>query len=200
MQIQADRPLTDAEKRGPAMKNQRIVTVGLLVLIPFVLAGCGKLGGGEGGLFGGGLFKGASSQVVFDTPQLANATAGTPPPVRGPQASTTGRGFLGIGRSQSVAGTQVNAHLWAAALDVLYYLPIQSADPYSGIIEPGYGSAPGSNRAYRGTILVQSAALDATSLNLALFTRSGKAPDATIRAVSDAIMQRARELRRAEDK
>ena len=181
------------------MKIQRIVLVGIVLTIPLALGGCGKTGGGSGGLFGTGLFGGNGAQMAPDEPVLANATAGTPPPVRGPQAiSNRGSGFLGLGKTRTAAGTQVNAYLWAAALDVLYYLPVQSADPFSGLIETGYGTAPGSNRAYRATILIDSAALDATSLNLALFTRGGTANAATTRAVSDAIMQRARELRLAD--
>jgi len=176
------------------MKIQRIAAVGLFLVIPLVLSGCSRSGGG--GLFGSGLFGGSGAQLAADAPQLANATAGTPPPVRGPQATAKrGTGFLGLGRARSPDGTQVNAYLWAAALDVLYFLPIQSADPYTGLIETGFGSAPGSGRAYRATVLVQSAALDATSLNLALFSRSGPASAATARALSDAIMLRARELR-----
>ena len=90
---------------------------------------------------------------------------------------------------------EVNKYIWNASLDVLNFLPVQSADPFSGVIVTGYGTPPGGGRAYRATIFVQDPALDARSLNLALQTRSGPAPRETVQAVEDAILTRARQLR-----
>ena len=90
---------------------------------------------------------------------------------------------------------EVNKYIWNASLEILNFLPIQSADPFSGVIITGYGTPPGGGRAYRATILVQDPALEARSLNLALATRSGPVPTATVRAVEDAILTRARQLR-----
>ncbi len=90
---------------------------------------------------------------------------------------------------------EVNKYLWNASLDILNFLPIQSADPFSGVIVTGYGTPPGGGRAYRATILVRDPALEARSLNIALATRSGPVPTETVRAVEDAIMTRARQLR-----
>ena len=90
---------------------------------------------------------------------------------------------------------EVNKYLWNASLDVLNFLPIQSADPFSGVIVTGFGTPPGGGRAYRATIYVRDPALEARSLNLALVTRAGPAPTETVRAVEDAIMTRARQLR-----
>lgn len=90
---------------------------------------------------------------------------------------------------------EVNKYLWAASLDVLAFLPIQTADPFSGLIVTGYGTPPGGRQAYRATILIQDPALEARSLNVALASRSGPAPSATVRAVEDAILTRARQLR-----
>jgi len=78
---------------------------------------------------------------------------------------------------------------------VLDFLPIESVDPFSGVVVTGYGTPPGGGRAYRATILVQDPALDARSLKLALATRSGPVAPATVRAVEDAILTRARQLR-----
>lgn len=90
---------------------------------------------------------------------------------------------------------EVNKYLWNASLDVLNFLPIQSADPFSGVIVTGYGTPPGGGRAYRATIFVRDPALEARSLNVALASRSGPAPTETVRAVEDAILTRARQLR-----
>ncbi len=68
---------------------------------------------------------------------------------------------------------EVNRYLWAATLDVLNFLPVENADPFSGVIQFGYGTPPGGGRAYQATVLIQDPALDARSLNLALRTRGG---------------------------
>ncbi len=92
----------------------------------------------------------------------------------------------------------VNRYLWAASLDVLSFLPVQSADPFTGVITTGFGTPPGSNRAYRATVQVTDPAMDARSLNLALQTRNGPVALETQRAIEDAILSRARQLRIAD--
>ncbi|MFD1796634.1 DUF3576 domain-containing protein [Paracoccus aurantiacus] len=95
----------------------------------------------------------------------------------------------------------VNKYLWNASLDVLNFLPIQSVDPFTGVIVTGYGTPPGGGRSYRATIHITDPALDARSLRLSLQGAGGSAvaPD-TVRAVEDAIMTRARQLRVADGK
>ena len=94
----------------------------------------------------------------------------------------------------------VNKYIWSAAIEVLDFLPIQSIDPFTGVIVTGYGTPPSGGRAYRATILINDPALDARSLNVALQTRGGAASAATTRAVEDAILSRARQLRIADNK
>ncbi len=90
---------------------------------------------------------------------------------------------------------EVNRYLWNAALEVLDFLPVQTVDPFSGVIVTGFGTPPGGGRSYRAAVLVNDPALDARSLNVALLTSAGPASPATIRAVEDAILTRARQLR-----
>jgi hypothetical protein len=90
---------------------------------------------------------------------------------------------------------EVNKYIWNASLEVLNFLPIQAADPFTGIIVTGYGTPPGGGRAYKATIYVQDPALDARSLVIALRTRGGVASADTVRAIEDAILTRARQLR-----
>ena len=89
----------------------------------------------------------------------------------------------------------VNRYLWNASLDVLDFLPVESVDPFSGVIVTGFGTPPGGGRPYRATVHVSDGALDARGLNLALMTRTGPASPETVRAVEDAILTRARQLR-----
>ena len=91
---------------------------------------------------------------------------------------------------------EVNKYLWRASLEVLNFLPIESIDPFTGVIVTGYGTPPGGGRAYRATVYVQDPALDARSLKVALQTRGGAAASAeTARAIEDAILTRARQIR-----
>ena len=91
---------------------------------------------------------------------------------------------------------EVNKYLWQASLDVLNFLPIESVDPFTGVIVTGYGTPPGGGRSYRATIYVQDPALDARSLKVALQGSGGGAVDpGTTRAIEDAILTRARQLR-----
>jgi hypothetical protein len=89
----------------------------------------------------------------------------------------------------------VNKYIWNASLETLEFLPVESVDPFSGVITTGYGRPPGGGTAYRATIYVSDPALDARSLNVSLQTRSGPVSGATVRAVEDAILTRARQLR-----
>ena len=90
---------------------------------------------------------------------------------------------------------EVNKYLWNASLDVLSFLPVQSVDPFSGVIVMGYGTPPGGGRSYRATVFVTDPALDARSLKIALASRGGPVSADTQRAVEDAILTRARQLR-----
>ena len=118
--------------------------------------------------------------AIFALGALLACGSGTPPTPRG---------------AENVA---VNRYLWTASLDVLNFLPVQSADPLTGVITTGFGTPPGSGRAYRATIQVTDPAMDARSLNVNLLTRNGPVAVETERAVTDAILARARQLRIAD--
>ena len=94
----------------------------------------------------------------------------------------------------------VNRYIWNASLETLSFLPVESVDPFTGVISTGYGVPPGGGTAYRATIYISDPALDARSLNVALATRSGPVAPATVRAVEDAILTRARQLRDSADR
>jgi hypothetical protein len=169
------------------MTVQRLARNAFLVLTVASLSACGG-GIGSSNLFGGG-------GAQFTPPAEAA------PVLRGRQAyfqgstQSTLRDLIGGGADTNTT-LEVNRYIWAASLEVLNFLPIESVDPFSGVIITGYGTPPGGGRSYKATILVQDPALDARSLKLALQTRGGGEVDpATVRAVEDAILTRARQLR-----
>ena len=89
----------------------------------------------------------------------------------------------------------VNKYLWQASIEVLNFLPINSADPFSGIIVFGKGKAPGSSQSYDATVYISDPALDARSLSVTVRSSNGTISSAAKREIEGAILSRARQLR-----
>ena len=151
---------------------------GLVVLV-LALGACG------GRMFGGANREGAgraADREMLEERQRASGTTGS---------------IWDLFSNRRDPGTTVNVnrYIWVAALEVLDFLPVETIDPFSGVFATGFGTPPGGGRPYRATVHVTDAALDARSLNLALITRTGPASPDTVRAVENAILNRARQLR-----
>jgi hypothetical protein len=165
------------------MARQSVCRIGIAVVILSMLGACGGLRN-----------LGSEATTRPDTYTNANNTQNIET-----NPSNTIWSIFSNNRSESTVA--VNRYLWAASLEVLNFLPIQSVDPFTGVIVTGYGTPPGGGRSYRATVLIDDPALDARSLNIALQTRGGgPVSRATARAVEDAILSRARELRIADNK
>lgn len=95
----------------------------------------------------------------------------------------------------------VNRFLWQASLDTLSFLPLDRADPFSGVLVTGWGSVNGAGP-FRVTVFISDPALDARALKVAAFRQSGgravPVGDAENRALEDAILTRARQMRIAQ--
>ena len=94
----------------------------------------------------------------------------------------------------------VNKYLWQASLDVLSFLPINTADPFTGLIVFGKGRAPGSSQIYSANVFISDPALDARALRVVVRASNGLASAETQREIENAILSRARELRIAQAK
>ena len=94
----------------------------------------------------------------------------------------------------------VNKYLWQASLDVLSFLPINSADPFTGLIVFGKGRAPKSSQTYSASVFISDPALDARALRVVVRASGGLASAETQREIENAILSRARELRIAQAK
>ena len=162
------------------MGPKAILKTSAVMGIALVLSGCS---GGFGNFFQGGERSRAAAAEIHARERGDGAS----------RSSTIWDLFSGA-QNPSVT-VEVNKYLWQASLEVLDFLPVQSVDPFSGVIVTGFGTPPGGGRAYRAAVLVNDPALDARSLNVAIMTQSGPASRETIRAVEDAILTRARQLR-----
>ncbi len=162
--------------------------IGLLAVLILAAAGCGRIGN---------IFGGRSDTVTVRSPEEQERIDAQLPEVLTEDRDTIWDLFRNVDDPNTTL--EVNRYIWNATLDVLDFLPIQGADPFSGVLIFGYGTPPGGSRPYRATVYVQDPALDARSLRVALATRSGPAPIATVRAIEDAILTRARQLRIAEE-
>lgn len=161
------------------------IRIGLITAVTsLALAGCG----GSSRVATGPTPSGSS---IVDDSDMRRALGGPTA-----EATSIWDAFDRGSEEQTVA---VNKYLWSASLEVLNFLPVQSVDPFTGVIITGFGSPPGSGRAYRATILIDDPALDARSLNVSLQTRNGPASAPAVRAVENAILSRARQLRIADD-
>ncbi|GKY86764.1 DUF3576 domain-containing protein [Sinisalibacter aestuarii] len=150
------------------------IVTGLLAL-----AGCGD--GGFGNFFGGG-----TETVVVNNERPARERSR-------PERETIWDLFAD--RDDPNTTVEVNKYLWNAALDVLNFMPLEAADPFTGVMVFGYGTPPGGGGAYKATVFVRDPALDARSIEVAVQSRGGAVSTETAHKIEDAILARARQLR-----
>ncbi len=164
--------------RTGQLRTGQTTTKVLMVAGLLGLAGCT---GGIGDLFGGAS---EPEPTTNERPQREE---------RAPDRETIWDLFAD--RDDPNTTVEVNKYLWNASLDVLNFLPLQAADPFTGVMVFGYGTPPGGGRAYKATVYVRDPALDARSIEVALASRGGAVSAETAHQVEDAILARARQLR-----
>jgi hypothetical protein len=180
------------------MRYNRLYTTIVASALMLSLGGCG---GGSSSV-GSGLFsRKAATTSSLDTREANRAQTAAVNKATGEVTNQTSFFDLFNKSADPNSTVNVNKYLWSAALEVLNFLPVESVDPFSGVIVTGYGTPPGGGKAYRATILVNDPALDARSLTVSMQTRGGAAvaPE-TLKAVEDAILTRARQLRMQDSK
>jgi hypothetical protein len=98
----------------------------------------------------------------------------------------------------------VNAYLWRASLDTLSFLPLNSADPYGGvIITDWYANPEKKDERLKATVYILDTRLRADGISAAVFretltngvwTPAAVNPETNI-ALENAILSKARQLR-----
>ena len=107
--------------------------------------------------------------------------------------------------SEGQNGFAVNALVWSATLDVLSFLPLVSADPFSGIIITDWYSEAGyDDERFKVNAFIQGGELRADSIKLSVFKQKKGASgdwlsfdfgEESARKLEDTILLKARELR-----
>lgn len=109
------------------------------------------------------------------------------------------------GEGQGGGGIGVNAYLWRGSLETLDFLPLQSADPFGGlIISDWYQSVARPDERLRVQVLIRDTTLRADGVKVSVLRQvRGKGGDwldapadpATATTLENKILTRARDLR-----
>jgi len=101
----------------------------------------------------------------------------------------------------------VNSFLWRASLDTISFMPVNSADPFGGVIITDWHSASESpNERFKLNVYILGRALRADGVRVALFRqvrdaaggwRDAAVPEAASTQIEDSILTRARQIRSA---
>ena len=99
----------------------------------------------------------------------------------------------------------VNSFLWRASLDTISFMPVNSADPFGGVIITDWYSAGGAvNERFKLNVYILGRSLRADGVRVAVFRQVQASPgnwqdstlsDSTATKIEDAILTRARQLR-----
>ncbi|MDA1097561.1 MAG: DUF3576 domain-containing protein [Proteobacteria bacterium] len=102
-------------------------------------------------------------------------------------------------------GIGINSFLWRASLDTLSFMPLNSADPFGGVIITDWYSAPDSpDERFKMTIYIIDRRLRADGIKVAVFKQTKnqeqqwlnvEVADDTATQLENAILVRARQLR-----
>jgi hypothetical protein len=102
-------------------------------------------------------------------------------------------------------GIGVNGFLWRASLDTVSFMPVNSADPFGGVIITDWYSPPESpNERFKMNVYILGRALRADGVRVSVFRqiddgsggwRDAPLPGGTDTRIEDAILTKARQLR-----
>ena len=134
-------------------------------MIAVLLTGCGGGAGLFGGGTGGGLFSRDGADERREARREANRQAAIDEGLL-PDPNRESIFDLFTNSDDPNSTVEVNRYLWNAAIEILNFMPVEAADPFSGVIQFGFGTPPGGRTAYRATVFVQDPALEARSLRV----------------------------------
>lgn len=107
-------------------------------------------------------------------------------------------------QDQGTTGIGVNSFLWRAALDTISFMPVQSADPFGGVILTDWYENPQTpGERFKMNVLILDKQLRADGIRVAVFKqvaagggwRDAAVPEDMAFQIENAILKRARELK-----
>jgi Domain of unknown function (DUF3576) len=128
------------------------------------------------------------------------------------RSSIFGQSGLGVGLggkqqqpNDSGGGIGVNGFLWRATLDTVSFMPVNSADPFGGVIITDWYAMPDvPSERFKMNVYILGRSLRADGVRVAVFRQvqdgqsgwvDASVPDSTNTRIEDAILMRARQLR-----
>lgn len=127
--------------------------------------------------------------------------------------SIFGEGGLGVGlggqqrqdQDTGGGGIGVNGFLWRATLDTVSFMPVNSADPFGGVVITDWYAMPDvPQERFKMNVYILGRSLRADGVRVAVFRQvqdttggwqDAAVPDAANTRIEDAILTRARQLR-----
>lgn len=155
----------------------------------------------------------ASTNVDYSYPTPERGPDGRPIRTDAPRESVFGEGGLSldkmlgretVGGEQGGGGIGVNSYLWRASLDTLTFMPLDSADPFGGVIITEWHSpAETPNERFKVTVYILGTELRSDGLKVSVFRqlrdgdgwRDGPLDARTATELEDVILTRARQFR-----
>jgi len=152
-------------------------------------------------------------EPVGDYPSESQSRRGGPMPGEEKNVSIFGeQGLTIFGRDKKKiapggggGGIGVNSYLWRASLDTISFMPVNSADPFGGvIITDWHSSAEAPDERFKMNVYILGRALRADGVRVALFRQirqsrsswvDAPVPEKASTRIEDAILSRARQLR-----
>ena len=164
------------------MPNARRAMLAAFAVLAVSVAGCG---GGRGGI--------SPNDTVGDV-QNRSGSSGLSLPLPG-----------GGSRQDIPDGLGVNAFLWSATLDTIEVMPLEAADPYSGLITTEwYANPEAPNERFKLSVRILDTRLRADGLKATLYRQvydeargwiDGSVDEASALQIENSILTRAQQLR-----
>ena len=160
----------------------------------------------RGALAAGVLLLGGCSSTIATAPSNYHYNGGTAPPgtLFGDNGSLFNFGTKNQNQGNGSGALGVNAYLWRGALDTLSFMPLQSADPFGGVIITDWYTPPNSpDERFKAIAYILGRELRADAIRITIFRQvlqDGQWVDQPVSAVTvgdieNKVLERARQLR-----
>jgi Domain of unknown function (DUF3576) len=165
-----------------------------------------KRGSRIGLVAAGVLLLGGCNNTIATAPSAYHDNGGAAPPgtLFGENGSLFNFGGKNQNQANGAGALGVNAYLWRGALDTLSFMPLQSADPFGGVIITDWYTPPSSpDERFKAIAYILGRELRADAIRVTIFRQvlqDGQWVDqpvspVTVGDIENKVLERARQLR-----